>query len=134
MSEIDNDKIMEVSVVISEAESSLTNRICHESHSQCRSIHGNLGDLHDDGCLSRFKMPVGSTNPLRKDFLDETSIGTGTTEASTNVSDTEDSLEEENSMLNKLFEDLDAVIGEPIGSATHVRDHKSVSADMLSNI
>ena len=53
MSEIEDDKMMEVLAVISEAESSLINRLCHESHSEYRSIHGNLGDLlHYDGCLS----------------------------------------------------------------------------------
>ena len=67
MSEIEEHKMMEVSAVISEAESSLTTRLFYESHSECESIHGNLGDLlHYYGCLSRFKMFIGSTNPLRK--------------------------------------------------------------------
>ena len=62
MSEIEDYAMMEASTVISEAESSLINRICHESHSEDRSIHGDLGDLlHDDGYLSRFEMSVGST-------------------------------------------------------------------------
>ena len=53
MSEIEDDKMMEVSAVISEASTSLINRLCHESHSEYRSIHGNLGDLINyDGCLS----------------------------------------------------------------------------------
>ena len=37
-------------------------------------------------------------------------------------------------MLNKLIEEQDAVIEEVMASAKHVRDHKSVSADMLSKI
>ena len=79
-------------------------------------------------------MSVGSTNPLSKEYLDDASIGTATTEALTNVSDTEDSLKEENDLIDKLFEEPDAVIEEVMTSATHVRDHKSVSADMLSKI
>ena len=135
MSEIEDDTMMEVSTVISETELSLRNRLCHESDSEHRSIRGDIGDLlHDGGCLSRFKMSVGSTNPLGTEYLDDASIGTATTEASTDVSDTEDSLKIENSLLKKFFEELDAVIEEVISSATHVRDHKSVSADMLSKI
>ena len=135
MSEIEEDKMMEMSAVISEAESSLIDRLCHESHSEYRSIHGDLGDLlHEDGCLSRFKMSLGSTNPLRKEYLDDSSIGIAITEAFMDVSDTEDSLEEENHLLKKLYEEPDAVIEEVMASATHVRDHKSVSAEMLSKI
>ena len=103
MSEIEEDKMMEVSAVISEAESSMIDRLFHESHSEYRSIHGDLGDLlHEDGCLSRFKMSVGSTNTLSKEYLDDASIGTAITEALTDISDTEDSLEEENDLLKKL--------------------------------
>ena len=73
--------MMEASVVISEVESSLINRIFHESHSECRSIHRDLGGLlHYDGCLSRFKMSVCSTNPLSKEYLEGASICTATTE------------------------------------------------------
>ena len=66
--------------------------------------------------------------------MDDASIGTAITEALTDVSDTEDSLEEENDILKKSYEEPDAVIEEVMASATHVRDHKSVSADMLSKI
>ena len=135
MSEIEDDKMMEVSAVISEAEASLIDRLYHESHSEYRSIHEDLGDLlHDDGCVSRFKMSVGSTNPMSKEYLDDASIGIALTEASTDVSDTEDSLKENNDLIKQLIEQPDAVIDEVMASATHVRDHKSVSADMLSKI
>ena len=72
--------MMEVLVVIREAESSLINSICHESHSEYRSIHGNLAELLD-GCARTFKMPIGSSNPLINECLDDASIGTTTTEA-----------------------------------------------------
>ena len=93
MPEIEEDKMIEVSTVISKAESSLINRLCHESHSEYGYVHGNLGDLLNDyGCSSRFKKYVGSTNPLSKEYVDVVSIGTATTEASTDVSDEENSL------------------------------------------
>ena len=79
-------------------------------------------------------MSSGSTNPLSKEYLDDASIGTALTEALTDVSNTEDSLEVENDLRKQLFEKPDAVIDEVMASATHVRDHKSVSADMLSKI
>ena len=44
MLEIEDDTMMEVSIVISEAESSMMNRLCYESHSKHRSMRGNLGD------------------------------------------------------------------------------------------
>ena len=135
MSEIEEDKTMEVSAVISEAESSLIDRLCHESHSEYRSIHGDLGYLlHEDGCLSRFKFSVGSTNLLGKEYLDDASIGTAITEALADVSDTEDSLEEENDQLENFYEEPDTVIEEVMASATHVRAHKSVRTDILSKI
>ena len=57
MSEIEDNKMMEVSAVISEAEASLIDRLCHESHRECRSIRRNLGKLlHEDGCSSQFQM------------------------------------------------------------------------------
>ena len=57
MLEIEEDKMMEASAEISEAEASLIDRLCHKSHSECRSIHGDLGDLlHDDEYSSRLKM------------------------------------------------------------------------------
>ena len=69
------------------------------------SIHGDLGDLlHDYGCVIRFKMSAGSTNPMRKECLDDASISAALTEASTDVSDTEDSLKEENDLIKQLFE------------------------------
>ena len=77
-------------------------------------------------------MSVGSTNLLSKEYLDDAPIGIATTEASTDVSDAENSLKEENDLLEKLFEETDSVIEEVMASATHVRDHKSISADMLS--
>ena len=65
VSKIEDDTMMELSAVISKAESSLTHRLFHESHIECKSIHGDLGDLlYDDGCLSRLKISVGSANPL----------------------------------------------------------------------
>ena len=135
MSEIEDDSTMEASAVISEAESSLINRRCNESHSEHRSIHGEIGDLlHEDGCLSRFKMSVGSTNPLSKEYLDDASIGTATTEASADVFDAEDSLKEKNDLLENFFKEPDAVIEEVMASVTHVRHKKNFSADMLSKI
>ena len=99
MSEIEEDKMMEVSAVISEAGPSLINRLCHERDSEHMSIHGDLGDLlHDDASLSQFKISIGSTNPLSKDYLDYACIGTAMTEASTNFSDADDSLEEKNNL------------------------------------
>ena len=51
MSGIEDDKTIEVSAVISEAKASLIDKLYHESHSEYRSIHGDLGDLlHNDGC------------------------------------------------------------------------------------
>ena len=79
-------------------------------------------------------MSVCSTSPLSKEYLDDASIGTAMTEALTDVSDTEDGLKKENDLLKKLYEEPDAVIEEVMASTTHVRDHKSVSTDMLSKI
>ena len=69
-----------------------------------------------------------------KECLDDSPIGVGVTDTLTNVSDTKDSLEEDNSLLMKCFEEPDSVIEEVMASATHVRDHKIVSADILSKI
>ena len=66
--------------------------------------------------------------------MDGAPIGTAITEAPTDASDAEDSLKEENDLIKKLFEEPDAVIEEVMASATHVRDQKSVSADILSKI
>jgi len=79
-------------------------------------------------------MSEGSTNPLSKEYLDGAPIGTAITEALTDVSNAEDSLKEENDLIKKLFEEPDAVIEEVMASTEHVRDHKSVSADMLRKI
>ena len=57
-------------------------------------------------------MSEGSTNPLSNEYLDGAPIDTAITEAPTDASDTEDSLKEENDLLKKLFEELDAVIEE----------------------
>ena len=40
--EIEEGKMMEVSALIIEAESSLIDRLCHEIHSEYRYIHRNL--------------------------------------------------------------------------------------------
>ena len=126
--------MMEVSALISESEESLINRPCHESHSGHRYTHGDLGDLlHGDGCLSRFKMSTCSTNPMGNECLDDASIG-ALNEASTDVSDTDKSLEEKNNLLKKFYEEPDVVIEELMASDSHVIDHNSVSADMLSKI
>ena len=76
----------------------------------------------------------GSTNPLRKNGLDDVTIGTAITKASTDIFDTVYSLKEENDILIKNFKEIDAVIEEGMASAKHARDHKSISADMLSKI
>ena len=121
--------------MVSEAEESLIEKFCYESHSEYRFIYWDLGNLlHDDGCLIQFKMSVGSTNPLSKEYLDDTSIGAAITEAPTDVSDTEKTLEEDNSLLKKLSEEPYAVIEEVIASTTHVRDNKSISPEMLSKL
>lgn len=66
MSDAEEDGMMEVLAVISEAKTPLINRLFHESHSECRSTHGDLADLLcNDGYTSRFKMPIGSTNLSR---------------------------------------------------------------------
>ena len=50
---------MEVSVVVSEAEALLENKICHENYSEFRSAYGDLGDLlHTDGHVSWFNMSI----------------------------------------------------------------------------
>ena len=49
MSDIEEDKIVEVSSGISEAETSLINRLYYKSHSEYRSIHGDLVDLLHNG-------------------------------------------------------------------------------------
>ena len=86
--------MMEVSAVISESESSLVRKIHHERHSEHISVRGDLGDfLHNDGCVSYFKMSIGSTNTLIKEHLDDASIGTYMTEDLTNISDTKYNLE-----------------------------------------
>ena len=46
--------------------------------------------------MIRFKMPICSTNPLIKDYLDDASIYIVVTEALTNVVNAEDNLEVEN--------------------------------------
>ena len=75
MSYIEDNSAMEISTVISKAESLLTNKFFHESHSEHRSFDGDHRDsLHNDGCTSRFKMSIDSTNPLRKEHLDDSSI------------------------------------------------------------
>ena len=66
--------------------------------------------------------------------MDNTSIGTAITEALTNVSNTENSLEEENDLLRKLYKEPDVVIEEVIASTAHTEDHKSVSTNMLGKI
>ena len=69
-------------------------------------------------------MSAGFTNPMRKEYLEDASTSAALTEASTDVSDTEDSLEEENDLIKKLFEQPDEVIDEVMASAACVRDHK----------
>ena len=87
---------MEVLAVISEAKTSLINKIYHESFSDYRSIHRDIGYLlHNDVRAIRFKMPIDSTNPFSKEYLDDMSIGTFVTEALTDISDAEDNLEVE---------------------------------------
>ena len=83
--------------------------------------------MHDDGCESRFKISVGSTNTISKEFLDDAFIYVALTEASANVSDAEDSLAEENDLIKQLFENPDVVIDKIMDIATHVRELKSVS-------
>ena len=79
-------------------------------------------------------MYIGSTNLLSKKYLDNVSISLAITKALTNISDTEDSLEEENNLLKKLCKEPDTVIKKVIASATYLRNYKSVSGDMLSKI
>ena len=66
--------------------------------------------------------------------MDDSSIGTATTQTSSDISDTEESLKEENDLLKKSFKEPDAVVEGVIDSAMHARDHKSISAVMLSKI
>ena len=79
-------------------------------------------------------MHLGFTNPMGKEFMDDSSIGAAMTESSTYASNAEDSLEEKKYLIKKLFEQLDEVIDEVMASARHMRNHNSVSADMLSKI
>ena len=136
VSDLEDNELMEVSAVVSEAEVSLVNKLCHESDSEYRSIHGDLGDLlHRDGCISRYKMSIGSTYPSSKEYLDDASIGTAVTEAMTDYSDTDDMLKvESDDLISACSEAPESVLDEVMASATHVRDHKSVSADMLSKL
>ena len=86
-----------VATVISEAESSLTNKRCYESCSEHRSTHEDIVDLlHNIRRVSRFKTSIDSTNPLTKDNLVDVSIVTSLTESLTDVSCAEDNLEVEN--------------------------------------
>ena len=95
----EENKMMEASAFVRKDESSLTNRLCHESHSEHRSIHGNLAELLD-GYTSTFKMPIGSTNPLINECLDDASIGASATEQTTYGSGAVDSLEVDNDLVN----------------------------------
>ena len=86
MLDVEENSVIEVSTVISEAESSLTNKLLYQSQSEHMSTHGCLGEvLHNDVWVSRFKMSIGSTNPLSNDFFDNSSIGIAMTEALTNI-------------------------------------------------
>ena len=95
------------------------NKLCHESNSECRSIHGDLGDLlHRDGCISHFKMLIGSTNPSSKEYLDNTLIGAAITEAMTEDSDTDDMLKvESNDLISAFSKELESVLDEVMASA-----------------
>ena len=55
------------------------------------------------------------------------------TESLTYVSDTEDNLEVENDLTHELLEKLESVVEKIIASATHARDQKIVSSNILSN-
>ena len=53
MPRIEDNSVMEVSVVVRKAKASLMIRIFYKSHSQCVSIRRGLVDLlHSDGCVS----------------------------------------------------------------------------------
>ena len=135
ISDIEGDEIIEVSAVISKAETSLRNRIFYERHSEYRLIYGNLADLlYNSCCASRFKISIGSTNLLNKEYLDDILISIATTKATTDISDTRDNLEVEDNLANELFKQLDSVIDEVIASAAHARNDKSISTSMLSKI
>ena len=79
-------------------------------------------------------MFIGSINPLSKCHLDDVSIGTDITEASTDSSDTDDNLKEKNDLLKKLFEEPDEVVEEVIAGAKDMKDHKTVSSDIPGKI
>ena len=77
-------------------------------------------------------MSIGSTNPLRKDSLDDALIGRAVAEDLTNVSDTVENLEVENDLTNELFEQPESVMDKLMASVTHARYQKIISDDMLS--
>ena len=105
MLDIEHNSVMEVSTLISEAGSSLTNKIHYESYSEFRHAHRDLGDLlHDDRCASQFKTSKLSANASSEKHLCDASIGIAVTEALIDVSDAEDNLDAENNPINELFE------------------------------
>ena len=55
MSDIEHNRTIEVSVVVSKDEASLTSSIFHYVYNKFRFIHGDIGHLlHNDGHTSRF--------------------------------------------------------------------------------
>jgi hypothetical protein len=135
MSDIEENTMMDASVVISKDESSLINRLCHESHSEKITIHGDLTDLLYNGGRTRiFKMSIGSTNLLSNDNLDDVSIGIAVTKAATDISDVGDSLEVNDDLENMLFDQTYSFAYEVIASDSRARDHKSGSFGMFCKI
>ena len=131
VSDLEDNELMEIAAVVSKAEASLVNKLCHQGNSECRSIDGDLGDLlHRDGHISRFKTLIGSTNFLKKECLDDASIGTAATEAMTDVSDANDRLKvKSDNLISTFSEEPESVLDEVMASAAHARDHESISAD-----
>ena len=83
---------------------SLINKLYNERNIDNRSTHRDIGDLmQNDRRMSHVKMLTWSTNPLSKNWLDNTSIVKAINEVSTNDWDMEDNVEVEINLINELF-------------------------------
>ena len=90
----EENRIIEVSAVMSKAEALLASKISHENHGEHVSTYGGLeGLVRNDRCASRFKMETCSSIPLSKERLGGAQIRAATTEALADASGTRGNLE-----------------------------------------
>ena len=96
----------------------------------------NLGDkLRLDGELSKLKMAIGACDVNESPYLDDASIGTEPTEASTDVSDIDATSEAEDEIDYASILDDDSVLNEfMVGGTTYTKPSNGVSAKHLSKI